>query len=185
MSRTRAAVPVFALTIVCMACSGTSPTSPSDDENNTTSAISSDADLYRFVTASQPFQTYTPFPNLVASPTGTLTASSAHQPVIRVSLNAVAVGSLRDGKLAAGASFPDGSTIFKEVLGAGGLVSVYAVMYKDRQNPLAGNGWLWAELRPNGEPEYSVKNRGNACTSCHALDRGPQNDFVRIFERQR
>ena len=185
MSRARTAVPLFILAVACVACSGGSLTNPSDDGNGTSSGISSDADLHRFVTSSQPFQTYTPFPNLIASPTGTLLASSAHQPVIRVSLNAVAAGSLRDGKLPDGAAFPDGSVIFKEVLGAGGVVSVYAVMYKDRQNSLAGNGWLWGELRPNGEPEYSVKNRGNACTSCHALDRGAQNDSVRIFERQR
>src|SRR5262245_13127278 len=186
MIRGFSTVSVFAFAVACAACSGTSPATPSENpKNGTPPAISSDAELFTFVTATQPFQSYTPFPNLSASSTGTLTASAAHQPVIRVSLNSVAAGALQNGRLPAGASFPDGSIIFKEVIGTGGVVTVYATMYKERQNPLAGNGWLWAELRPNGEAEYSLRNRGAACTSCHALDRGPQNDFVRIFERQR
>ena len=183
---TPAAVCVLAFSITCVACARDSPTAPSETSgNSTSSAISSDAELFTLVTQTQSFRSYTPFPNLDTSADGTLTASSAHQPVIRVSLNDVAAGALQNGKLPQGASFPDGSVIFKEVLGTNGLVNVYAVIYKDRRNSLAGNGWLWAELRPTGSVEYSVRNRGSACTGCHALDRGPQNDFVRIFERQR
>ena len=147
--------------------------------------ITSDSALFAFVTQSQPFAMYAPFPALDAAPDGTLVASSAHQPLIRVSLNATAAGALQNGRLPAGTAFPDGSVIFKEVLTSGRQVSLFAVMYKDRTNTSAGNGWVWAELRPNGGVEYSMANRGGACTGCHSLDRGPQNDFVRIFERQR
>ena len=183
---TLAAVLVPAFSIACVAGASDSPTAPSDTSGNgTPSAISSDAEFFTFVTQTQSFRSYTPFPNLDTSAAGTLIASSAHQPVIRVSMNDVAAGALQNGRLPSGASFPDGSVIFKEVLGTNGLVNLYAVMYKDRRNSLAGNGWLWAELRPSGGAEYSVRNRGSACTACHALDRGPQNDFVRIFERQR
>ena len=55
---------------------------------------------------------------------------------------------------------------------------------KDRGNPLAGDGWLWAEYGPTGSVTFSVSNRGSACTSCHRREQGPQNDFVRTFERQ-
>ena len=147
--------------------------------------ITSDSALFAFVTQSQPFAAYAPFPALNAAPDGTLVASSAHQPLIRVSLNATAAGALQNGRLPAGTAFPDGSVIFKEVLTSGRQVNLFAVMYKDRTNTNAGNGWVWAELRPNGGIEYSMANRGSACTGCHSLDRGPQNDFVRIFERQR
>ena len=181
-----AAVFVLLFSLACVACARDSPTVPSETGGKgAPSAISSDAELFTFVTQTQSFRSYTPFPNLDTSADGTLTASSAHQPIIRVSMNDVAAGALQNGRLPSGASFPDGSVIFKEVLGTNGLVNVYALMYKDRLNSLAGNGWLWAELRPTGAAEYSVRNRGGACTGCHALGRGQQNDFARSFERQR
>ena len=99
-------------------------------------------------------------------------------------MNARAAGALLNGQLPSGTSFPSGSIVFKEVLATSGLTSLYAIMYKDRGNSLAGNGWLWAEIRPDGGAEYSVTNRGAACTACQALDEGPRNDFVRSFERQ-
>src|SRR5262245_2801334 len=151
----------------------------------TPTGIVSDAALFRFVTQTVPFSTYALFPNLDAGADGILTASSAHQPLIRVRLNATAASVLQNGRLPAGATFPDGSIIFKEVLADARTTSVYAVMYRDRANANAGNGWLWAELRPTGDAEYSITNRGGACTGCHLLGRGPQNDSVRIFERQR
>lgn len=110
--------------------------------------------------------------------------TSAHQPVVRVSLNAAGYAVLQDGRLPAGSRFPSGSVIFKEVLSTTGAVDLYTIMYKDPQNPLSSNGWLWAEYRPDGAVMYSVSNRGGACTSCHSLAQGPRNDFVRTFERQ-
>lgn len=176
---------ILVCSVAAGACAEGRPTAPSPSGAGTaTSAISTDAGLFTLITEAQPFRAYAPFPNLDTSPTGVLNASSAHQPLIRVGLNPVAAAALENGRLASG-SFPDGSAIVKEVLGTNGLVNLYVVMYKDRSNRLAGSGWLWAELRPNGGAEYSVQNRGAACTGCHALDRGPQNDFVRTFERQR
>ena len=183
---TRATLWMLAWSIACAACGSGSPVRPTEPAGVPTSqAISSDAELFTLITQTQPFQSYTRFPSLDLSPTGTLPASSAHQPIIRVGLNATAASALQSGRLPAGSSFPDGSIIVKEVLGSNGLVNLYAVMYKDSRNPLAGSGWLWAELRPAGSADYSVRNRGAACTSCHGLDQGPHNDRVRIFERQR
>ena len=70
-------------------------------------------------------------------------------------------------------------------LGSFGATVTYAIMYKSADSRLAGNGWLWAEINPNGSVGYSISNRGAACTGCHSLERGPQNDSVRTFERQR
>jgi len=190
MCRVQSVMAATLLTLACsiaaVSCAKDSPASPSGTgDNGTPSAIASDEALFTLISQTQPFRSYTPFPNLNTSAAGTLTASSAHQPVVRVSMNAVAASALSNGSLPSGALFPDGSLIFKEVLGINGSANLYAVMYKDRRNTLAGNGWLWAELRPGGGADYSVRNRGSACTGCHALARGPENDFVRIFERQR
>jgi hypothetical protein len=136
------------------------------------------------VTQTEPFGSYALFPALPGNTEGILSGSSAHQPRIRVSLNAKALGALQNGRLPSGTTFPDGSIVFKEVLANSGVASVYALMYKDPNSSLAGNGWLWAEYRPGGGTEYSITNRGGACTGCHSLDQGPQNDFVRSFERQ-
>jgi hypothetical protein len=57
-------------------------------------------------------------------------------------------------------------------------------MLKDSGSGLAGDGWVWGEYRPGGSTVYSVDNRGGACVGCHRLERGPQNDLVRTFERQ-
>ena len=176
------AVALGAVTCGAWACaSSPSVTAPMSAEGG----IGSDAALFGLVTQTQPFAAYTRFPNLAAAADGVLTASSAHQPFIRVSLNATAAAALQNGRLPAGASFPDGSIVFKEVLTFDRVPTVYAVMYKDRANALAGNGWLWAEYRPNGSVGFSITNRGDACTSCHALEQGSQNDLVRSFERQR
>lgn len=99
-------------------------------------------------------------------------------------MNAVAFSTLRGDTLPAGTRFPDGSIIFKEILSQD-AVQLYAVIYKDRLNPLAGNGWLWAEYEPDGKTFISVLDKGAGCTACHARERGPENDFVRTFERRR
>jgi len=147
-----------------------------------TSGIASDQALFQFVTITQPFASYGRFPSVDVLRSGT----SAHQPFVRVSMNAMAFAALQNGRLPAGSEFPTGSLIFKEVLSSqSGAVDVWALMYKDRANSHAGDGWLWAEIRPSGAIVYSITDRGRACTGCHSLEQGPQNDLVRTFERQR
>jgi hypothetical protein len=99
-------------------------------------------------------------------------------------MNPVAFSALEHDTLPAGASFPDGSIIFKQII-TGGTTTLYALMYKDRANPLADMGWLWAEYLIGGTIAYSVTNRGSGCVSCHSRERGLQHDYVRTFERQR
>jgi hypothetical protein len=146
--------------------------------------ISSDAGLFRQFTETDPFTSYTLFPNADSVTSGTLNGSHAHRPLVRVSMNSVAIDTLQSGSLPAGASFPAGSTIVKQII-ENGETSLFAVMHKDPSNPLAGNGWLWGEYYPDGRTFISMTGRGSACTACHALEQGPHNDFVRTFERQR
>lgn len=158
---------------------------PTGTPGPTAPVIASDADLFTLVTQREPFAAYHLFPNADEITSGTLNGSSAHRPLVRTSLNATAFGALQNGKLPAETRFPDGSVVFKEVRTNVGTTVTYAIMYKSRDSRLAGNGWLWAELNPNGSVAYSIANQGRACTGCHALERGPQNDSVRTFERQR
>jgi hypothetical protein len=167
-------------TTVFQSCSRDSvaPSTPS-------SAITSDGALFRLITQTDPLAGYTLFPNADAVTKGTLNGSEAHQPLVRVSINARALGALQNGKLPAGAKFPDGSVIVKEIRNSSGVTTEMTVIYKDSSNPLAGNGWLWADFSPTGVVGVSITGRGNECTFCHVRERGPQNDSVRTFERQK
>lgn len=166
-----------------MACdeSTRTPVGPSPADG-----IRDSAALFRVISQTDPFTDYTRFPNVEEFTVGRLDGSEAHRSIVRVSMNARALGALQSGRLPTAAQFPDGSIILKEVRGqADAPATVYAVMYKDAGNTLAGDGWLWAEFSPDGSVGYSVSNRGTACTSCHQREQGPQNDLVRTFERQR
>ena len=174
---------LLAVLAFCVSCESDNPASPTPPEGP--GAIGSDAALFTLVTQTEPFGSYALFPNLGVDASGVLNgSSSAHQPRIRVRLNARALATLQNGRLPLGATFPDGSIIFKEVMADSGVTNLYTVMYKDRGSSFTGNGWLWAEYSPAGGTVYSIINRGGACTGCHSRDQGPQNDLVRSFERQ-
>jgi hypothetical protein len=181
--RWRRMLAIVALAVVIAACDEALPAAPSGDSGGP--SIRTNEALFAQVTVAEPFQQYVPFPNLVTDADRVLPASSAHRPNVRVSMNEKAFAALQNGRLPSGGVFPEGSIIFKEVIDPGGNVSLFAVMYKERLNPFAREGWLWAELRPSGGAAYSVTNGGSGCIACHSLDDGPKNDHVRIFERQR
>ena len=150
----------------------------------TSNRISTDEQFFNHITQTDSFVTYTLFPDVDSVAQGTLNGSNAHQPMVRVSMNALASAALDDDTLRVGTSFPDGSVIFKQII-ISGQPTLYAVMYKDRTNAFAGAGWLWAEYHVEGTTEYSMSNRGGACVPCHSLERGLSHDFVRTFERRR
>jgi len=168
--------------LACAGCGdsddGSGPPAPDGADR-----ISTDAELLALVTQTEPFAGYALFPNADSVVAGTLNGSEAHAPMVRVSLSAKAAGALVDGALPPGGSFPDSSIVFKEIR-SGATTTFYAVMYKDRDNPLAANGWVWGEFRANGSTLFSVANRGSGCVSCHMREQGPDNDLVRTFERQ-
>jgi hypothetical protein len=170
---------------VATACGGSQSTPVSPTGTVSSSGLRDDAALFRLVSQTDPFTRYTVLPNAEEFATGRLNGSEAHRPIIRVSFNAVAAGALQGGRLPPGATFPTGSIVFKEIKpSATAAATLYAVMVKDTGNPLAGDGWLWAEYGPSGSVTYSVNSRGGACTSCHRREQGPGNDLVRSFERQ-
>jgi hypothetical protein len=154
-----------------------------EDTANDPGTVTPDAALFNQVTQVDPFTSYTLFPNADSVTSGTLNGSTAHRPLVRVSLNAAALGALQNGVLPAGGSFPNGSVVFKQII-SGGQTTLYAVMRKDSASSFAGNGWLWAEYFPDGRVAFSVEDRGSGCITCHSLEDGTQNDFVRTFERQ-
>jgi hypothetical protein len=169
--------------LLVIACDQTNrpPAAPSPADG-----IRDSAALFQLITQADPFTGYTLFPNVEEFTGGRLNGSEAHRPIVRVSFNARALGALQSGRLPMAAQFPDGSIILKEIRSrADAPATLYAVMYKDVGNTLAGNGWLWAEFSPDGSVGYSVANRGTACTSCHQREQGSLNDLVRTFERQR
>jgi len=155
------------------------------EENTDEGGMGSTADenLFSQVTQSDPFTSYTLFPNVDSIGMGTLNGSTAHRPLVRVSMNATAFNTLQNDSLPLGSSFPNGSVVFKEII-SGGQTTLYAVMRKDSANAFSGNGWLWAEYYLDGRVAISVEGRGNECITCHSLEEGLQNDLVRTFERQ-
>lgn len=149
-------------------------------------SIANDTHFFELLTRTEPFSAYRLFPNTDEFTSGRLNGSEAHQPIVRVTLNRPAFDVLVNGKLPAGREFPDGSIVFKEVKpNASAEATLYAVMRKEKNGPLARNGWVWAEYRPNGAVAYSVTRGGGVCVGCHALEQGAFNDLVRTFERQR
>ena len=131
--------------------------------------VSTDAQLFSVVTEAEPFTSYVLFPEVDSVTSGTLNGSTAHRLFVRVSMNATALGALRSGTLPTGASFPDGSIIFKQIRDSSQTPILYAIEYKDRTNPFAANGWLWAEIEPDGTPFISLTRKGANCIGCHSL----------------
>ena len=174
----QSSIVVFVISCGLQSCSDGGSSPPATEVE-----ISTDTQLFAHVTQSEPFDSYTLFPNVDSVTSGTLNGSTAHQPLVRVSMNPSALATLKNHKLPSGGSFPDGSIILKQII-AGGQTVLLTIIYKDHSNVLAGNGWLWAEYQPDGTVAFSIDNRGSGCVDCHMREEGPQNDFVRTFERQ-
>lgn len=145
--------------------------------------FTSDGQVFAFVTQADPYHLYTLFPKADSVVAGSLSGSTAHQPSVRVSLNATAMRVLSAGLLPEDVSFQDSSVILKEIK-ISGQTTVLAIMVKDRSNALSNGGRLWAEFGPDGSPLYSIQRGGVGCVGCHSLEQGLRNDRVRMFERQ-
>ncbi len=143
-----------------------------------------DAALFHVITVEDPYTSHAHFPGVDSIAAGTLNGSSAHRPLVRVRLNAAGAGVLVNGVLPEGGAFPDGAVIVKEIRDST-RVLLLAVMRRDRSDPYAGEGWLWAEFEPDGTPFISVTASGRNCTGCHMREQGPLHDLVRTFERRR
>lgn len=106
-------------------------------------------------------------------------AGSGHSAArLRTRFNARAATQLdAQGKVRAGASFPDSSLIVKELI-IGNQLERYAVMYKLRSSTNAGAGWLWAYYAPDGATQIGIAGKGASCVGCHSsgIDQVRMND---------
>lgn len=98
----------------------------------------------------------------------------------KLRFNQVAQNALAgDGELSPEGTFPDGSVIVKELYSNNQLM-LLAIMKKSTSDENAGNGWIWAEYKPEGEVSYSVEKKGEGCINCHSGN--PHRDLVRTFD---
>lgn len=107
-------------------------------------------------------------------------AGSGHsEPQLRTQYNPRAAAMLdANGRVRAGATFPDSSIIVKELF-SGGTLTTLAVMMKLRGSPQASRGeWIWGYYDAAGGMRASVTNRGSGCAGCHesGLDYTRMND---------
>lgn len=98
----------------------------------------------------------------------------------KLRFNATAAAALgADGKLPAGASFPEGSIVLKEIW-ENNQLTLLVPMQKAASNPDAGEGWIWGEYKPNGAVVYEVSKKGSGCIGCHQSN--PNRDLIRSFD---
>lgn len=104
-------------------------------------------------------------------------STTAHEPKVRVRYNAQAATRLTpQGRVQAGAVFPDSSLIVKELY-TGSQLTTIAYMFKLRGAANASTtGWVWAESDGNGGVKIPASRRGTGCEGCHA----PGIDFTRM-----
>ncbi len=98
-------------------------------------------------------------------------AGSGHpQPYFRTRYNTIAATQLDSiGKIKAGAVFPDGSLIVKELYENSSTLSRYAILYKKADNPDAdAKGWVWGYLDADGSVAEPASKKGVSCISCHS-----------------
>ena len=137
---------------------------------------STDTDLFNEASTASGYTYY------VGSPVITAGFGNSPHGFERVRFNSIAQAVLDStGKLPSGASFPTGSIIVKEIYSsATGSINLLAIMKKDPGNSSSGNGYLWAEIKPDASVSFSTSKKGDGCISCHS---GSANrDLARTFD---
>lgn len=98
-------------------------------------------------------------------------SGSGHSsPLFRTRYNDIAATMLdSNGKILAGASFPEGSLIVKELIENDNSISRYAVLYKQSSHASAdANGWIWGYINSDGTVAIPASDKGDGCISCHS-----------------
>lgn len=151
----RASSFLFALLVSVSACSGTDRIQPGPSDL-------SDVDLSTIARSTGAWTFYKNRPDTLLR-----SQVSGHSEArLRTRYNMLAATQLdANGKVRAGAVFPDSSVIVKELI-VGSVLERYTVMMK-RNSANAGAGWLWAEYAANGSVLVSLTAKGRACTGCH------------------
>ncbi len=139
-------------------------TACSKDDDSSSSGIT-DQELLDLAKSTNGFIWYKNSDDLLPKSSGTGHA----QPLLRTRYNATAAAQLdADGKVKAGTTFPDGSLIVKELNDNATTLAIYAVMYKQSDDPNAdANGWVWAYINADGSVLTSATGKGNGCNGCH------------------
>ncbi len=137
---------------------------------------STDTDLFNETSSASGYTYYIGSPGITAG-----FGNSPHG-FERVRFNSIAQAVLDStGKLPSGASFPTGSIIVKEIYSsATGSINLLAIMKKDPDNGNSGNGYLWAEIKPDASVAFSTSKKGDGCISCHSGS--PNRDLIRTFD---
>lgn len=172
--RLRAAATTFVLLLSSSSCGGGGDAA-STDPGTASGAELTDADVSTRARAATGWRYYRDRADTLLRSAG----SGHSESRLRTRYNAQAATQLdANGKVRAGASFPDSSLIVKELI-IGGTLSRFAVMMKLRgsRNASAG-GWLWAYYAPDGSPQIAITGRGAACAGCHStgIDYSRMND---------
>lgn len=89
----------------------------------------------------------------------------------RTRLDAIAATQLdANGKVKAGAVFPEGSTIVKELVNADKTINGYALLIKRKADPSAdADGWVWGYVTAAGAERHPLSSKGNGCIACHSI----------------
>jgi hypothetical protein len=98
-------------------------------------------------------------------------SGSGHpQPLLRTRYNSVAASKLdSNGKIMAGATFPEGSLIVKELYDNSTTLGRYAILYKKSSSEDADvKGWVWGYINADGGVASAASKKGSSCTSCHS-----------------
>jgi hypothetical protein len=86
----------------------------------------------------------------------------------KLRFNSIAQNALASvGELMSTSTFPEGAIIVKELYSNNQLM-LLAIMKKAPSDEYAGDGWVWAEIKPNGDSSFGVERKGNGCIGCHS-----------------
>ena len=97
-------------------------------------------------------------------------AGTGHNyPFLKTRFNALAATQLdANKKVLAGAVFPEGSLIVKDLYNSKEKLERYAILYKDSDSEAAdGNGWVWGYIDAKGKVAEPALNKGASCIGCH------------------
>jgi Cytochrome P460 len=125
-----------------------------------------DVQLYELAKGTDGFTWYKKVNTLLPKSSGT----GHTEALLRTRYNAAAATKLDDkGKIVAGAAFPEGSLIVKELYANATTQTKYAILYKKADSPDAdAKGWVWGYLNTDGSVVLSASAKGGACISCHS-----------------
>jgi len=138
-------------------------------------SATTEADLYMLGKSSTGFVFYKNSPDTISKG-----GNSGHPDArLRTRYNSIAAKFLdASGKVKAGTIFSDSSLIVKELY-TNNALTTYVFLFKRSGDLNAdANGWVWAEISPNGTAMYAANKKGAGCITCHAtgIDYTRMND---------